>query len=88
MSATNWQLRENLEYVGEMLEQLKIVSGVPQNDILYYFLDMAKVEVDSRLVRLSRHLTVANESPGVSQLVRLSRHFTVANESPGVSQEH
>ncbi|ORE99009.1 hypothetical protein [Aurantimonas sp. 22II-16-19i] len=52
MSSRTGEIRENLEYVRDMLEQLKVVSGVAQGDMLLYFLDMGKLEVDERLARL------------------------------------
>ena len=44
--------RANLEYVRDMIEQLKVVSGAEKGAILLYFLDMAKAETESRITRL------------------------------------
>ncbi|MAU98297.1 MAG: hypothetical protein CMP81_20855 [Fulvimarina sp.] len=52
MSSTTGEVRANLEYVRDMLEQLKVVSGVAPGDMLLYFLDMGKMEVEERLARL------------------------------------
>ena len=54
MSSTTGEVRANLEYVRDMLEQLKVVSGVAPGDMLLYFLDMGKMEVEERLARLEQ----------------------------------
>jgi hypothetical protein len=44
--------RANLEYVRDMIEQLKVVSGAEKGAILLYFLDMAKAETEAWITRL------------------------------------
>ncbi|MCE7028232.1 hypothetical protein [Jiella avicenniae] len=46
--------RANLEYVRDMIEQLKVVSGVEKGAILLYFLDMAKLETEAWIARLDQ----------------------------------
>ncbi|WP_167591610.1 hypothetical protein [Jiella endophytica] len=46
------ELRANLEYVRDMLEQLKVVSGAKSGAMLIYFLDLAKLEAEERIARL------------------------------------
>lgn len=46
------ELRANLEYVRDMLEQLKVVSGAKSGAMLIYLLDLAKLEAEERIARL------------------------------------
>ncbi|MBP0615400.1 hypothetical protein [Jiella mangrovi] len=46
------EARANLEYVRDMLDQLKVVSGAKSSAMLVYFLDLAKLEVEDQLARI------------------------------------
>jgi len=46
--------RANLEYVRDMIEQLKVVSGAEKGAILLYFLDMAKLETEAWIASLDQ----------------------------------
>lgn len=54
MHEDNGDSRANLEYVRDMIEQLKVVSGVEKGAILLYFLDMAKLETEAWIARLDQ----------------------------------
>jgi len=46
------ELRENLQYVSDMIEQLKVVSGLQNGAMLLHLLDMAKLEADQQIERM------------------------------------
>lgn len=43
--------RENLQYVHDMLEQLKAISGAPRGSVLAILLDMARLEAETEMRR-------------------------------------
>lgn len=49
MSANPTDRRENLQYVRDMLEQLKVVSGAREGSILGYLMDMARLETEQQI---------------------------------------
>ncbi|MCQ8782507.1 hypothetical protein [Mangrovibrevibacter kandeliae] len=48
--SSEFDRRAALEYVRDMLEQLKVVSG-QRNKVLFYLLDMARLEAVSEMDR-------------------------------------
>ena len=49
MNTGTGESRETLEYIRDMLDQLKIVSGLRKGDLLLYLLDMARLEAEKRI---------------------------------------
>jgi hypothetical protein len=41
--------RANLQYVRDMLEQLRMVSGAPEGSVLSYLMEMARLEADRQI---------------------------------------
>lgn len=52
MNTMSSESRARLEYVRDMLEQLKVVSGAKPGAMFIYFLEMAKLELDDRIAGL------------------------------------
>ncbi|UIJ73639.1 hypothetical protein [Aurantimonas sp. HBX-1] len=49
MASNSQDTRANLQYVRDMLEQLRVVSGAPDGSILAYLMEMARLEADRQL---------------------------------------
>ncbi|MEX6507897.1 hypothetical protein [Jiella sp. M17.18] len=52
MSLSSPERQKNLQYVRDMLEQLKVVSGAREGSMLFYLMDMARLETEHQLERL------------------------------------
>ncbi len=53
MDAQTDDRRHTLQYVRDMLLQLKGVSGQPKRSILSYLIDMARAEAEEQIARLA-----------------------------------
>ncbi|MCB8837084.1 hypothetical protein [Aurantimonas sp. VKM B-3413] len=52
MTTNAVERRKNLQYVRDMLEQLKVVSGAREGSMLGYLMDMARLEAEHQLTLL------------------------------------
>ena len=49
MAPDTQDTRANLQYVRDMLEQLRVVSGAPEGSVLGYLMEMARLEAERQL---------------------------------------
>ena len=49
MAPNRQDTRANLQYVRDMLEQLRVVSGAPEGSVLGYLMEMARLEAERQL---------------------------------------